>query len=293
MTKHEVNFDFYQLVFSSGNNSSVINCFNKIIKNEVEAFVDVKDYTRELYRLSFNETDKYWAGQFRKYRKNQLPAFARPGEDEIELTLDGDQGIIERNCFIFFPIRNILIWQHDAHANNPERLADFLSILSADKVEVAPILTKSALLRLMDGKTEALKFKISVARPTAPSMYDENKFTADLFSLMNNSGSDLFNLVGGVDLRSKESGVLGRFVKSGIRTLVSSGAAKTAKVLVLENGKREWLDLITDRVKASRELESGKKSIPFLTMVDMIKSVYDEKLEVLNEILGKEQDTLI
>lgn len=292
MTKHEVNFDFYQLVFNSGSNSSVIDCFNRIVKNEIDAFIDIKDYTRELYRVSFNPTDKYWVGQFRKYRKNQLPAFARPGEDEIELTLDGDQGIIERNCFIFLPFRNILIWQHDAHANNPERLADFLSVLSEDKVEVAPILTKSALLRLMDGKTDALKFKISVARPTAPSMYDENKFTADLFSLMNNSGSDLFNLVGGVDLRSKDSGVLSRFVKSGIKTLVSSGAAKTAKVFVLEDGKREWLDLITDRVKTSRQLEAGKKSIPFLTMVDMIKSAYDEKLEVLNEILGKEQDTL-
>ena len=263
------------------------------LKNGISnSFIEVRGFTREVYRL--DKTQKtYWLGQFRKYRVDQLPAYARFGEDETEIQLEDDQGIIERNCFIFFPDRNVLIWQHDAHANHPERFADFLSTISGDKIEVAPILTKSALLRLMDSKTEALKFQISVARPTAPSMYNQNKFTDNLFSLMENSGADLFNLTGGVDLRSKDAGFLNsRLLKRGLETLVSSGAAKTAKVLVVEEGKREWLDLITDRVKASRQVEADKKSIPFATMVDMLESVYEEKREVLDEILGTARATL-
>ena len=110
---------------------------------------------------------------------------------------------------------------------------------------------------------------------------------------MNNSGADLFNLIGGVDLRSKDAGYLNSgILKRGLETLVSSGAARTAKVLVLDEGKREWLDLITDRVKTSRQVETDKKSIPFITMIDMIKSAYDEKREVLDEILGTPHATL-
>ncbi|MDM1272636.1 DUF6731 family protein [Acinetobacter indicus] len=286
MAKKQISFDFYQLVISSINNTSLTEFFECVKNGLTDSFVEVKGYTRELYRLDKNKKG-FWVGQFRKYRVDQLPAFARFGEDETEIKLDEDQGIIERNCFIFYPDRNVLVWQHDAHANYPERFADFLSTISGGKVEAVPILTKSALLRLMNNKTEALKFHISVARPTAPSMYNENKFTANLFSLMNNSGADLFNLTGGIDLRSKDAGFLNSgILKHGLETLVTSGAARTAKVLVLEEGKRELLDLITDRIKASRQVESDKKSIPFITMIDMLESAYDEKREVLDEILG-------
>lgn len=292
MAKKEINFDFYQLVISSSKNTTLRDFFEAIKEGLTDSFVEVRGYTRELYRLDKSK-EGFWFGQFRKYRVDQLPAYARFGEDETEIKLDEDQGIIERNCFIFFPDRSILVWQHDAHANHPERFADFLSTTSADKVEAAPILTKSALLRLMASQTEALKFQISVARPTAPSMYNENKFTENLFSLMDNSGADLFNLMGGVDLRSKDAGYLNSgLLKRALETLVTSGAAKTAKVLVLDEGKREWLDLITDRVKTSRQVETDKKSIPFITMIDMIKSAYDEKREVLDEILGTPHATL-
>ncbi|MDC5633595.1 hypothetical protein OFN06_18800, partial [Acinetobacter baumannii] len=81
-------------------------------------------------------------------------------------------------------------------------------------------------------------------------------------------------------------------LKRGLKTLVASGAAKGAKVLVIEEGKREWLDLITDRVKATRQVETDKKSIPFLTMIDMIQSVYDEKVEVLDEIMESRQTSI-
>lgn len=292
MAKKDINFDFYQVVISSTQNTTLLDCFENLKNGVTGSIIDVRGFTREIYRL--DKTNKnYWLGQFRKYRIDQLPAFARYGEDETEIQLEDDQGIIERNCFIFYPDRNVLIWQHDAHANHPERFADFLSTISGDKIEVAPILTKSALLRLMDSKTEALKFQVSVARPTAPSMYNQNKFTDNLFSLMENSGADLFNLTGGVDLRSKDAGFLNSgLLKRGLETLVSSGAAKSAKVFVLDEGKREWLDLITDRVKASRQVEADKKSIPFLTMVDMLESVYEEKREVLDEILGTARTTL-
>lgn len=293
MAKKEINFDFYQLILTSNSNSELLGCFQKVADGRLKGFVDVRGYTREVYRLEQSEEDNYWIGQFRKYRTDQLPAYARFGEDETEITLEEGQGIIERNCFIFIPNRNILVWQHDAHANHPERFADFLSVLSGDKVEAAPILTKSALKKLMDGKTEALKFKISVSRPTAPSMYDENTFTNGLFNLMNSSGADLFNLTGGVDLRSKDSGFLNSaLIKTGLSTLVSSGAAKTAKVLIIDENKKDWLDLITDRIKTSRQVEADKKSIPFLSMIDMVKSAYEEKVEVLNEVLGKDQNNI-
>lgn len=292
MTKKEINFDFYQLVISSSKNTNLPDFFECIKDGLTDSFVEVKGYTRELYRLNKNKKG-FWLGQFRKYRVDQLPAYARFGEDETEIKLDEDEGIVERNCFIFYPDRNVLVWQHDAHANHPERFADFLSAISGDKIEAAPILTKSALLKLMANKTEALKFHISVARPTAPSMYNANKFTESLFSLMNNSGADLFNLTGGVDLRSKDAGYLNSgILKRGLETLVSSGAARTAKVLVLDEGKKEWLDLITDRVKTSRKVDTDKKSIPFLTMIDMVESAYDEKREVLDEILGTTHATL-
>lgn len=292
MAKKDINFDFYQIVVGTNEKDFLDDFFTKVKSGETDSFVEVRGFTRELYRLEKNQKGN-WIGQFRKYRIDQLPAYARYGEDETEIQLEDDQGIIERNCFMLFPTQNILVWQHDAHANHPERFADFLTIMSSIKVEAAPILTKSALTRLMSSQTEALKFHISVARPTAPSMYDANKFTEDLFSLMNNAGADLFNLTGGVDLRSKDSGYLnGNILKRGLKTLVASGAAKGAKVLVIEEGKREWLDLITDRVKATRQVETDKKSIPFLTMIDMIQSVYDEKREVLDEIMGSPQTSI-
>lgn len=292
MAKKDLHFDFYQIVIGSNESNFLETLFSNIKNGVSDSFVEVKGFTRELYRLDKNSKGN-WIGQFRKYRIDQLPAYARYGEDETEIQLEEDQGIIERNCFMLFPVQNILVWQHDAHANHPERFADFLTTISSVKIEAAPILTKSALARLMSNKTETLKFHISVARPTAPSMYDANMFTDNLFALMNNTGSDLFNLTGGVDLRSKDSGFLnGIFLKKGLETLVSCGAAKGAKVLVIEDGKREWLDLITDRVKASRQIEKDKKSIPFFTIIEMIQSVYDEKREVLDEIMGSLQTSI-
>ncbi|MCL6166204.1 MULTISPECIES: DUF6731 family protein [Acinetobacter calcoaceticus/baumannii complex] len=291
MTKKYINFDFYQVILTGTNVASLPEGFDNILSKNFIDRKEVKGFTREIYRLE-KFSPNQWIGQFRKYRTDQLPAYATFGEDEIELELKENQGIIERNTFIYYIDMNILVWQYDAHANHPERFADFLSVSFGSKVEVAPILTKNAISKLMKGGVEALKFDLSVARPTAPSLYDSNSFTKGLFSLMSNSGSDLFNLSGGIDLRSKEHDTLTTQFKSGLASLVESGAAKKAKVVIEDEGKREILDLITDRVKASRQIETLAKSIPFMSMVDMINSAYEEKRGVLNEVIGTAPDSL-
>lgn len=292
MSKKTINFDFYKVILTG----TTISTFDEGLSNIFsKTFIDRKDirgFTREIYRIEKSNPNQ-WIGQFRKYRTDQLPAYAKFGEDEVELELEDDQGIIERNSFIYYIDTNILVWQSDAHANHPERFAEFLSCSFGSKIEVAPILTKTALSRLMSGRVEALKFNLSVARPTAPSLYDSNKFTSGLFSLMNSSGSELFTLSGGIDLRSKEHSSLSSSFKSGIATLVESGAAKTAKVIVLEDGKKDIIDLITDRVKASADIDAELKSVPFLSMIGMLESAYDGKRGVLDEIFGTTQNSLV
>lgn len=290
--KTNICFDFYIISLTSDEFQYLKEIFVKIVNNELSNKCTVKGFNREIFKLTELSDKNCWIGQFRKYRIDQLPVFASYGNDEVEITLKDDEGLVERNCFAYFSNRNLLIWQVDKHANHPDRFTEFLELITNSKVEALPIATKESLNKFMRNGVEILNFDIAVARPTAPSLYDENKFTKDIFDLMAHTGGDRFSLQGGVNLRKKEHGVLSN-MKAGIKTLIQSGAATKAQFTISDLGERNVIDLILDKVSSRRQMMSSKKSIPFQTMVELIQSVYEEKQEVLNEILGEVQNTLL
>lgn len=290
--KTDIYFDFYTIQITSEGHEKLKDIFASIVQKGISSNITVKGYTRELFKLTEKKAENYWVGQFRKYRKDQLPVLAIQGKDETEIALKDGEAIVEKNCFAYFPDRNILVWQVDRHANHPDRFTDFLKLITKDcKFEALPVSTTESLKRFMKNGIEILNFDISVARPTAPSLYDANKFTKDIFELMTLTGGDRFSLQCGVNLRKKDHGTLSN-IKAGVQTLIKSGAATKAQFTISDLGERDFIDLIVDRVSAKRQVESSKKSIPFLTMVDMLQSVYDEKKDVLNEIFGTVQNSL-
>lgn len=101
--------------------------------------------------------DGSFSGELRKFRNSNIPDKGAPGKQSTPIPLAKDEGIIERNFFVFYPRINVIGWHYNHMACGISRFSAFLSTIFGSKVKPAPLLEKDAIARLMRGDVKMKK----------------------------------------------------------------------------------------------------------------------------------------
>lgn len=287
--------DFFQLSLQPTSSIPSVGKGLEIIAGAKKSSpLSIGGYTREIWKpLVRKHTDgPCFAGQFRKFRTDDLPEIGSTGEDASEIELDDDEGLVERNFFIFYPKHQVLAWCRNSHGNTPNQFARFLSSLWSTKVEAGPILQPDAAKRLMRRGVELKKIKLVIPRPANPDMYDANEFNRELMAMMSGANADSIHLEMGIDARRMDTaGSLTSRLKTALKQAANLGAS-SARAVVYDDGIEHPIDLIADRVFSVQEIETNAKYPPAGTMYTAIDSALHECKGQLNEYFGSDEESI-
>lgn len=87
--------DFFQLTHvSTPEVPTIEDGFNIILEEEVEPILVSNGYMRDLWTLALRSRPKSYAGQFRKFRTNDLPEIGAAGGSAAQLALSDQEGVV-------------------------------------------------------------------------------------------------------------------------------------------------------------------------------------------------------
>lgn len=72
-------------------------------------------------------TGQVYRGVLAKLRSDQLPHAGQLGGVERELDLAEEEGLIEKNFFLYYSSRNLLVYQRNGNASRSQRFAEYLT----------------------------------------------------------------------------------------------------------------------------------------------------------------------
>lgn len=252
----------------------------------------IKQMGEELFEVrGFFENHGLLFGEFAKIRMDRLPSVGATGGQERRVQLADDEGILEKNFFLYDPNRNILAFQVDFHASRASRLAVYLSEIAGETVAFDPIVKRDAAERLMRDEVEPLKMDLHFARPTNPELYPDDAWAAGIIEALAPGAPASVHLRLSSDRRSRDPGLhrLGDGVKEMLTAFSRSGLATTAKMTVLEEGQEYPIDLLADRIRSQQDVEMEERGrYPVRrSMHAALQRAYESERESITAVLGE------
>lgn len=245
--------------------------------------------TRQIWRLEPEGAPaESIRGQLRKLRREDLPEIGSTDQDGRQLDLPENEGVIEKNFFIFYRRRNLLVWHSNGNASNTNQFAKLLSTIWNCPVTIDPLIEADAMRRLLKDGVEVKNLQVSLPRPTNGGLYPNNDFSEDTVRLLNRSGGDRIKVSIGVDGRTKErrGKALFNVAKEYISDMLSMGAS-TLKADVIEDGVCHPIDLIANRVQCIQEAEVDSKYPANDAMFDLLRAAKDECNDAITAYFGE------
>ncbi len=179
-------------------------------------------------------------GVFGRYRFGETPVQGTAEGAEEDVKLKPGHGLVQKNHFLFFSNRNLIVYQRNPSGSHYSRLQRYLNLATEEQITLEPILTTDAYERLIRGG-DARIIDVSFQQPKDPALY-KDLWLKDAIKLMND--------VGGINARvrisvGRSSSRLTR-IKNAVVDLAKGGIAKVARVKL--EGEEEQIDLIADRI---------------------------------------------
>ena len=285
--------DFFQLTHVSTPQVPTIEAgFNSILDEKVEPILVSNGYMRDLWTLELRSRPKSYAGQFRKFRTNDLPEIGVVGGSAAQLALSDQEGVVEKNFFVYYTEHQILGWHRNGHASSAKQLAAFLASLWGAKVTIDPVLQPDAVKRLLSGDIDLKKVELTIPRPTSRDLYPDDDYGKGILELLNRSGADSLHLTLGIDTRRKDTeGKLTSSWKRALAEFTSMGAT-TARAIVYDDGIEHPIDLIADRVASYQDIETNALFPPSGTMYKAIDTAREECKGAINDYFGAVEEAI-
>ncbi|MDV0786231.1 DUF6731 family protein [Citrobacter amalonaticus] len=286
--------EFFQLSFKHTERFlSLRDAFQAAVDKKIPVSSDRDGVVREIWRL-LPRDDGSFAGELRKFRQSDLPDKGAPGKQSAPIPLEEDEGIIERNFFVYYPQHHILGWHRNHIACGISRFAGFLTTIFSSKVTAAPLLEKEAVARLMKGDIRMKKIQLTLPRPRSTELYPDTDFSQKTLSLLNDAGADTMQLVMGINTRRGDSeGKLRQGLKFAMQELVDFGARKAVIEVYDAEGVVHPIDLIADRIVSTQSVVTDARFPPSGTMYRLIDTAYTENRESINAYTGEQADGTI
>ncbi|WP_136512922.1 DUF6731 family protein [Geomonas edaphica] len=257
-------FDFYQLETAAGNAGlapmaplHVLEEFKRKFDTPGENTVrTLNGKTLELRNIE--RTEYGFRGIIGKYRRSQLPHAAVPGGDERELELNADEHLVEKSYFKFFSDYSLLVLQRNHFAVGPVYLGMYLSINGYTTI-LNPVIEPADLQMLMRNTTQVRNIKMTIARPVNPELFQniEHDFTNSIIASLNSSNSASINISLRGDGHSLDptKRYLERSLKNAILEIKRNFDLKKANIGLEENGVVHPVDLVTDRLATTKDIQ--------------------------------------
>ncbi|CAM3405229.1 hypothetical protein BS639_23995 [Rouxiella silvae] len=294
MPFRDYKIEFYQLNLSPTAEIPTIRALLSLLETDDHYLTSLAQggYTREIWGLVYDRFPDTICGQFRKFRTTDIPEIGQVGGDSQVIELNENEGLIEKNFFVYYEEHSIIAWHKNGHSSRVIQFANFLSSCGGCKISAGPVLQPDAISRLMSGNIELKKIELTIPRPTNPELYPEDDYGRGLIEMMNNLDADSLKLSLGVDLRRADSeGKLSNRLKNTLRAIVETGAT-TARAHVFENGVEHPIDLIADRVVSNQSVETDAHFPPSFTMYGIINTAKTECQGELDDYFGALEDAI-
>lgn len=270
-----IRVDFFQISITPTERiTTPLKGFHEIMNGNINNHHENGGFRREFYGLS-NRGANNFCGSLRKFRNEDLPKISQLGGTELDLPLTEGQGLVEHNCFIYFPKHNVIAIHYNAHANHYSRLVDTLIGLWDTNVEFTPLITADTFKRLNRAGTTLVEIEAKIPKPQNPNLLpDPDDFTRPALDMLNMSEADNLSFKVAIDRRFQ--GVnrrLANWLKKSINSISQYEPEKlTAKID--ENGIVSPIDLIADRIKSTQRIEATGRYVPRETLYKAIEQAY-------------------
>lgn len=246
--------------------------------------IEIGTYT---YKIVVERTSSgTYKGELKRYGRDNLPHAGTLEGPERELELLEEEKTIERNYFLFFQRRRLLVWQDNRRVSSVSTLGQVISLALGTTVSFNPVMTPEATRALVLQNARPKTIEFSVAAPKNPQMYDRNDDSTRILNMLNGLGG----LSGSFRISANTQGVRGR-VLDAARTLVlgnslvESGYARKVKLEL--DGIDQPIDLFEDRLKGKITVEMRGRYPVREHIYQELQAVVDEFALQLNEIFGQ------
>lgn len=229
-----------------------------------------------------------FSGVFARLRADDIPHIGSPGGPEREIDLERDEGLIEKNHFLYFREHEILVYQANRSGSSVNQLGRYFSDAMNETVAFHPVIQPDALQRLMRSNAEVKRVVVSVARPTNPDWYPHDNWSAQLINLLRDSDGGRLHIEISAEGRGARRKSLPEKIKRAVREIMGHAHTSVARFSVEENGRDHEIDLVADRITGKAIVEmNGRYPVPE-KMFSALRESRDEQLNVLKEIFGSE-----
>jgi len=233
-----------------------------------------------------------YRGAFIRIRTEDLPRVTNDLGQESDLDLAQNEGLGEKNFFVYDAERGLLLWQVNGNGCHVSRFAKFLSDQVDSPTRISPILRHGALERLMSGDVLLSKFELSFALPTNPELYPDDDNSQRMMELLNGIDADSIVIKAAANAPGRNRNR--KSFRSGTKAMLSSIADMpgTRIVRATVDGANDEIDLISDRLSTFIEVRSrGRYPDPnriLPAMTECIEELQDE----LDAFFGDEENRI-
>jgi hypothetical protein len=174
--------------------------------------------------------------------RDDAPSIREAGGGERAIRLGADEHLIEKNHFLYFTDRELLVWQVNGRGSHMHRFELYLSHLAGHILTLDDVIDPAALARIAAGQVKRLKVRIAGSRN--PEAIDPNNWESGIFDLMDGVDGTAITLE--VATRRRGNG-LSDAVKDVAHRLMDADQTRGLQVTML--GEQEPIDLFADCVK--------------------------------------------
>ncbi|MEZ5622746.1 MAG: DUF6731 family protein [Burkholderiaceae bacterium] len=210
---------------------------------------------------------------------------ANGGERRIEL--GDDEGVIEKNHFLFRCSRSLLIWQVNGRASHISRMERFVTGLTGARFTVTfdDVLDRNAIARLHDGVVRRLKVRL--AAPQNAQAYDADDWSDDVLRVLQGAGATTISVEVGIRRRGQG---LRDTVKAAIHDFLNRAETRAIDVKLL--GEENFIDLMADRVQDSIQVQMVGLYPDETSIFAELERAYDRRRPQLDAFFGVGDGTL-
>lgn len=174
--------------------------------------------------------------------RDDAPNIREAAGTERAIALAQDEHLIEKNHFLYFSDRQLLIWQVNGRGSHISRMEKYLTEAAGTTISLGDVIQPEALRKVNAGTVKRFKLRVAAARNA--DAIDPNNWEAGTFELMNGIGATTISVE--VATRRRGRGLVDE-AKNVVHRLLNREDTRALQVQML--GEIEPIDLFADCLK--------------------------------------------
>ncbi len=180
--------------------------------------------------------------------RDEAPSIRAQDRSERPIPLGEDEGLIEKNHFLFYASTGLIVYQVNQRANHPSRFEQYLTNMAGPGrgVTFGDILTRDAWNKLSSGIVK--RVEVTIDTPKTPESFDPEDFTGRTLGTMQHAAAQKAKIV----LSAARGEGMSRWLREQLMRL--RGGAHIEALKVRLEGEDGLLDLLANTLRDKIEV---------------------------------------